>query len=152
MQQPPHLLLLLLLALHIYPSLSKDWADHWCEINDCKGVKAAEVKDEKMEARKKDVRIATRRYHATGEVRAIKSEHVKTAYFQYDGYGAARVHGYTRLRGVQSCACAPREERTGCNAALPPGTRKVGAPAGGVAGGRGLRRVGARAPREGDES
>lgn len=81
------LVVLLVLALHLSPSLvlGKDWADHWCEINDCKGVKAAEVQDEKMQARKKDVRIVTRRYHATGEIRAIKSEHVKTAYFQYDG-------------------------------------------------------------------
>jgi hypothetical protein len=77
----------LVLALQLGPFLvaGKDWADHWCEINDCKGVKAAEVKDEKMEARNKEVRIVTRRYHATGEVRAIKSEHVKVSYFQYDG-------------------------------------------------------------------
>jgi hypothetical protein len=96
MHPPLRFLLLLLFALHICPSLSKDWADHWCEINDCKGVKAAEVQDEKMDARKKDVRIVTRRYHATGEVRAIKAEHVKTAYFQYDGYGVSPAHGYSR--------------------------------------------------------
>lgn len=80
------MLLFLLLALQLGPSWSKDWADHWCEINDCKGVKAAEAKDEKIESHNKEVRIATRRYYATGEIRAIKSEHVKTSFFQYDGY------------------------------------------------------------------
>lgn len=94
-------LALALLALQLGPSWSKDWADHWCEINDCKGLKAAEAKDEKVEAHSKEVRIATRRYYATGEIRAIKSEHVKAAFFQYDGC----VRAWSRAGGVRERAC-----------------------------------------------
>ena len=98
--------------------MSQDWADTWCEINDCKGVRAAEQKDEKVEARQKDVRIVTRRYHATGEIRAIKSEHVKTTYFQYDGPtldhpafpGVAAEHAERKERDNEKAAVAARRE------------------------------------------
>ena len=97
-------------------AVSQDWADTWCEINDCKGVRAAEQKDEKVEARQKDVRIVTRRYHATGEIRAIKSEHVKTTYFQYDGPtldhpafpGVAAEHAERKERDNEKAAVAAR--------------------------------------------
>ena len=97
-------LALALLALQLGPSWSKDWADHWCEINDCKGLKAAEVKDEKVEAHSKEVRIATRRYYATGEIRAIKSEHVKAAFFQYDGC----VRVWSRAASALACDAGGR--------------------------------------------
>lgn len=112
------LLLVFVLLLHVVPSLSKDWADTWCEINDCKGVKAAEARDEVSESRHKEVRIATRRFYATGEIRAIKSEHVKVAYFQYDGptldhpafVGVANEHSERKERQNEEAAVAARKE------------------------------------------
>eukprot|EP00277_Geminigera_cryophila_P029574 CAMPEP_0179488148 /NCGR_PEP_ID=MMETSP0799-20121207/63871_1 /TAXON_ID=46947 /ORGANISM="Geminigera cryophila, Strain CCMP2564" /LENGTH=74 /DNA_ID=CAMNT_0021303455 /DNA_START=20 /DNA_END=241 /DNA_ORIENTATION=+ len=67
-------------------STSKDvWAEKWCELNDCFGVREAEQREGAMAKVAKEHRKATRRYQATGEVKAINGEQVASAYFGYDG-------------------------------------------------------------------
>lgn len=67
-------------------STNKDvWAEKWCELNDCYGIRAAEQRQGAVAKVEKEHRKATRRYRTTGEVKAINSEHVAVAYFGYDG-------------------------------------------------------------------
>ena len=67
-------------------STNKDvWAEKWCELNDCYGIRAAEERQGAVAKVEKEHRKATRRYRATGEVKAINAEHVAVAYFGYDG-------------------------------------------------------------------
>uniref|UniRef100_A0A6T7TMM8 PDZ domain-containing protein n=1 Tax=Hanusia phi TaxID=3032 RepID=A0A6T7TMM8_9CRYP len=62
-----------------------DWAEQWCELNDCYGVKEREKRQSVVEKVEKEHRKAARRYETTGEIRAIKTEAVQLAYFGYDG-------------------------------------------------------------------
>lgn len=111
---------------------SKSWAEHWCEVNDCKGEKAAVANAGKMDSQEKEIRIATRRYHATGEVRAIKAENVKAAMWQYDGPtldhpafpGVAQEHAVKAEKRSEEAAIAARkqaEKRAALGADFKPG-------------------------------
>ena len=62
-----------------------DWAEKWCELNDCNGVKAAEHTRAVNARLEREQNKAQRRYEATGEIRAVKSEAVQHALFAYDG-------------------------------------------------------------------
>ena len=67
-------------------STNKDvWAEKWCELNDCYGVRAAEQREGAVAKVEKEHRKVTRRYLTTGEVKAINSELVQSAWFGYDG-------------------------------------------------------------------
>mmetsp|Transcript_6729 Transcript_6729/g.15523 ORF Transcript_6729/g.15523 Transcript_6729/m.15523 type:complete len:950 (-) Transcript_6729:93-2942(-) len=111
-----HIAGLVLLCFLLEHAAAKDWAEHWCEINDCSGVKASTKEAETAEAFAAEVRIATRRYHATGEIRAIKSDAMKTAYWQYDGPvldhpafpGVANEHAERAERRNEAAAIAMR--------------------------------------------
>jgi hypothetical protein len=61
------------------------WAEKWCELNDCFGIREAEQRQGALAKVALEHRKATRRYRATGEVKAINSEAVTTAWFGYDG-------------------------------------------------------------------
>jgi len=62
-----------------------DWAEKWCELNDCNGVKAAEHTRAVSARLEREQNKAQRRYEATGEIRAVKSEALQHALFAYDG-------------------------------------------------------------------
>ena len=61
------------------------WAEKWCELNDCQGQRAAQEREGHMAKVRHEHDKATRRYEATGEIKAINGESVKHAYFGYDG-------------------------------------------------------------------
>ena len=111
---------------------AKSWAEHWCEVNDCKGEKAAVANADQVDAHEKEIRISTRRFHATGEVRAIKSENVKAAMWQYDGPtldhpafpGVAQEHAVKSEKKFEEAAIAARkqaEKRAALGAGFKPG-------------------------------
>ncbi len=62
-----------------------DWAQKWCELNDCHGVQEAEKRDAAAELHEKEIRKVARRYKTTGEIKAIRAETVQAAFFGYDG-------------------------------------------------------------------
>ena len=76
-----HLLCISFLAT-IRPNFvrSQNWADRWKQ----ETAKAALKEAAKAEIYNKEVRIVTRRYYATGEIRAIKNHSVLGTYFKYD--------------------------------------------------------------------
>jgi hypothetical protein len=59
---------------------AQNWADRWRQ----EAAKAALKEAAKAEIQNKQVRIVTRRYFATGEVRAIKNKTVLGTYFKYE--------------------------------------------------------------------
>ena len=61
------------------------WAEKWCELNDCYGIREAEQRQGALAKVEREHRKATRRYRATGEIKALNSEAVATAWFGYDG-------------------------------------------------------------------
>ena len=95
-----------------------DWAEKWCELNDCHGIKAAEQARDANAKVEREFKKAQRRYEATGEIRAVKSEAVLHALFQYDGPtidhpafpGVAAEHGERAERRHEQAAIEYRKE------------------------------------------
>eukprot|EP00291_Cryptomonas_curvata_P015703 CAMPEP_0172152946 /NCGR_PEP_ID=MMETSP1050-20130122/1144_1 /TAXON_ID=233186 /ORGANISM="Cryptomonas curvata, Strain CCAP979/52" /LENGTH=264 /DNA_ID=CAMNT_0012821373 /DNA_START=70 /DNA_END=861 /DNA_ORIENTATION=+ len=101
----------------IHTSADEKWAEKWCELNDCYGIRAAESNKVAMAKVEREARKALRRYQTTGEIKAIRTEVVEGAYFQYDGPvldhpafpGVAQEHALRSERKHEAFAVAARD-------------------------------------------
>jgi len=110
--------LMVVVCLAVQCSADESWAEKWCELNDCYGIRAAEAQKTAVAKLEKESKKSVRRYHTTGEIRAIKSEAVEGAYFQYDGPvldhpafpGVAAEHAMRAEKRHEAYAIAVRAE------------------------------------------